>query len=231
MAAAAAAAAGQQHGEAGGGGTQQRGGAQSSGGGAGDFGDKDSLNCNLSVNYRELRGQCSVNRNPLLRFGDGKQEGNVTELCPYLFQSLKDTLGVMWSLQSGNDALQVTTNCQYTQEKLIDGYVEIIKFNEKYRFYPLNKTWKEGHSEASGAMEQWKNDKELEQGLSKVLTGDFSDCLNKLLPHSREIPTLPTTPAHMDQLSSMACSSKPSVQQIMFICLLLSLLLHSANVF
>ncbi|XP_052025455.1 histocompatibility antigen 60c-like [Apodemus sylvaticus] len=191
---------------------------------------KDSLNCNLSVNYRELRGQCSVNRNPLLRFGDGKQEGDVTELCPYLFQSLKDTLGVMWSLQSGNDALQVTTNCQYTQRKLIYGYVEITKINEKYTFYPLNKTWKESHSEASSAMEQWKNDKDLEQGLSKVFMGDFSDCLHKLLPHSREMQTLPTTPAHMDQPTSEACSSKPFVQLIMFSCLLL-LLPYLPNVF
>ena len=46
---------------------------------------------------------------------------------------------------------------------------------------------RESHSEASGAVEQWKNDKELEQGLSKVLMGDFSDCLKKLLPHSREM--------------------------------------------
>ena len=61
----------------------------------------DFLNCNLIVNYRELRGQCSVNGNPLLHLGDGKQEGNATELCPHLSQSLKDTLGVMWSLQSG----------------------------------------------------------------------------------------------------------------------------------
>ena len=61
----------------------------------------ESLSCNLSVNYRELHGQCSVNGNPVLHFGDGKQEGNATELCPYLSQSLKDTLGVMWSLQSG----------------------------------------------------------------------------------------------------------------------------------
>ena len=88
----------------------------------------------------------------------------------------------------GNDTLHVTTNSQYNQGEFIDGHWA-INIDEKYSiyFYPFSKTWRESHSEASGAMEQWKNDKELEQGLSKVLMGDFSDCLKKLLPHSREM--------------------------------------------
>ena len=93
-------------------------------------------------------------------------------------------------LFAGNAALHATTNSQYNQGEFTDGHWA-INIDEKYSiyFYPFSKTWRESHSEASSAMEQWKNDKELEQGLSKVLMGDFSDCLKKLLPHSREIPS------------------------------------------
>lgn len=147
------------------------------------------LRCNFIVKYRSLHGQCSVNGKSLLHFGDGKQEGNATELCPDLLQSLEETLGGMWSLQSGNGTLNVTLKSQYNQGEFIDGRWA-INIDEKYSiyFYPFNMTWRESHSDVSGAMEQWKNNKELEIGLSKVLMKHFNDCLKKLLPHSREMP-------------------------------------------
>ena len=93
-------------------------------------------------------------------------------------------------LFAGNEALHATTNSQYNQGEFIDGHWA-INIDEKYSiyFYPFNDTWRESHSDDSSVTELWKNKKEVEQGLSKVLMGDFSDCLKKLLPHSREMPS------------------------------------------
>ena len=109
----------------------------------------------------------------------------------------------------GNDALNVTTRSQYYQGEFIDGFWD-INTDEQHSIYvyPLNKTWRESHSDNSSAMEQWKN-KNLEKDIRNVLMVDFSCCLNKSSPHFREMPTLPTTAAHVDQPRSMACKSSP----------------------
>ncbi|XP_030101086.1 histocompatibility antigen 60c isoform X3 [Mus musculus] len=147
-----------------------------------------ALNCKLTVKYRTLQGLCSVNGKTFLDFGDENHEGNATMLCPALYQSLTDISEVMWSLQSGNDALNVTTRSQYYQGEFIDGFWD-INTDEQHSIYvyPLNKTWRESHSDNSSAMEQWKN-KNLEKDIRNVLMVDFSCCLNKSSPHFREMP-------------------------------------------
>ncbi|XP_021031006.1 histocompatibility antigen 60c-like [Mus caroli] len=177
-----------------------------------------ALNCKLIVKYRTLQGQCSVNGKTLLDFGDENHEGNATMLCPALNQSLKDILEVIWSLQSGNHALHVTITSQYNQRESIHEHWTISTDKQCSIYFDLfNKTWKESHSGASCAMEQLKKNKEVEQGLRKVREGDFSYCLKKLWPYSREMPTLPTTAAHVDQSRSMACKSSPFVGLIMIL--------------
>ena len=91
---------------------------------------------------------------------------------------------------AGNDALNVSIKSQYNQGEFIDGHWA-INIGKKYSiyFYPSNKTWRESHSDASSVTELWKNKKEVEQGLSNVLMGHFSDCLKKWWPHSREMPS------------------------------------------
>uniref|UniRef100_A0A8C6IEH6 Histocompatibility 60b n=1 Tax=Mus spicilegus TaxID=10103 RepID=A0A8C6IEH6_MUSSI len=148
----------------------------------------DSLGCELTFNYRTLHGQCSVNGKTLLDFGDKKHEGNATKMCADLSQSLREISEVMRNLQSGNDALNVTTQSHYNQGELIDGFWA-INTDEQHSiyFYPLNMTWRESHSDNSSAMEQWKN-KNLEKAIRNVLMVDFSCCLNKSSPHFREMP-------------------------------------------
>ena len=89
----------------------------------------------------------------------------------------------------GNDALNVTTQSQYNQGEFIGGFWA-INTDEQHSiyFYPLNKTWRESHSDNSSAMEQWKN-KNLEKDIRNVLMVDFSCCLNKSSPHFREMPS------------------------------------------
>uniref|UniRef100_A0A8C6GW97 Uncharacterized protein n=1 Tax=Mus spicilegus TaxID=10103 RepID=A0A8C6GW97_MUSSI len=148
----------------------------------------DSLSCELTFNYRNLHGQCSVNGKTLLDFGDKKHEENATKMCAYLSQNLTEISEEMWRLQSGNDALNVTTKSQYNQGEFIDGFWA-INTDEQHSiyFYPLNMTWRESHSDNSSAMEQWKN-KNLEKDMRNVLITYFSRCLNKSSPHFREMP-------------------------------------------
>ncbi|XP_052025147.1 histocompatibility antigen 60b-like [Apodemus sylvaticus] len=143
----------------------------------------------LIVKYRTLLGQCSVNEKLLLHLGDGKQKGNDTELCPPLSKSLKETFQELWSLQSGNDALNVTIQSQYKQGKFIDGHWAINTEKYSIYFYPSNDTWRESHSDDSSVSELWKNKKEVEQDFSKFSKGDVCDCLKKWWPHSREMPS------------------------------------------
>ncbi|XP_052025548.1 histocompatibility antigen 60b-like [Apodemus sylvaticus] len=149
----------------------------------------DSLSCNFIVKYRSSPGQCSVNGNPVLHLGDGKQEGNATDLCPPLSKSLEETFEGLWKLQSGNDALNVTIQSQYKQGNFTDGHWA-INIDEKYSiyFYPSNETWRESHSDASSVSELWKNKKEVEHEFIKFSKLDVCDCLNELWPHSREMP-------------------------------------------
>ncbi|XP_031236599.1 histocompatibility antigen 60b-like [Mastomys coucha] len=149
----------------------------------------DSLSCNITVEYRTLRGQCSVNGELLLHFGGEKHKRNATKLCPHLSQSLRDISEGMWDLQSGNGTLHVTIKSQYDQGKFIEGCLTISTDEHNcLNYYQLNMSQGRIHSNASGAMEEWKNNKKLEQGLRNALMGDFSRCLKKLLPHSREMP-------------------------------------------
>ncbi|XP_021045447.1 histocompatibility antigen 60c-like [Mus pahari] len=180
--------------------------------------DPDSLSCQLIVKYRASSGKCSVNKMPLLHFDDEKQEGNAAEVCTDLLQSLRDILEVMWNLQSGNHALHVTIISKYNQGEFLHGHWAISTDEQcGICFDPFDKTWRESHSGASCAMGQLKENKELEQGLRNVLVGDFSLCLKKLSPYSREMPTLPTTAAHVDQPPSMACKSNLFVELIMIL--------------
>lgn len=148
----------------------------------------DSLSCELTFNHRTLHGQCSVNGKTLLDFGDKKHEGNATEMCADLSQSLRELSEGMRNQQSGNDALNVTTQSQYNQGEFIGGFWA-INTDEQHSiyFYPLNMTWRESHSDNSSAMEHWKN-KNLEKDIRNVLIIYFSRCLNKLSPHFREMP-------------------------------------------
>ena len=61
----------------------------------------DSLSCELTFNHRTLHGQCSVNGKTLLDFGDKKHEGNATEMCADLSQSLRELSEGMRNQQSG----------------------------------------------------------------------------------------------------------------------------------
>ncbi|XP_021010862.1 histocompatibility antigen 60b-like [Mus caroli] len=148
----------------------------------------DSLSCELTFNYRTLHGQCSVNGKTLLDFGDKTHEGNATKMCADLSQSLTEISEVMWNLQSGKDALNVTTKAQYNQGEFIDGFWAINTDEQRsIYFYPLNMTWRESHSNNSSAMKHWKN-KDLEKDIRNVLIVYFSRCLNKSSPHFREMP-------------------------------------------
>ncbi|XP_021010861.1 histocompatibility antigen 60b-like, partial [Mus caroli] len=148
----------------------------------------DSLSCELTFNYRTLHGQCSVNGKTLHDFGDKTHEGNATKMCADLTQNLTEISEVMRDLQSGKDALNVTTKAQYNQGEFIDGFWAInTEEQHSIYFYPLNMTWRESHSDNSSAMEQWKN-KNLEKAIRNVLMVDFSSCLKKLLPRFREMP-------------------------------------------
>ena len=90
---------------------------------------------------------------------------------------------------AGNNNLKFTTNSQYDQGQFADGHCTITNGEQNITFYPLNMTWTGSHSNARGSQESWKNNKELETGLKNVLIGDFPDCLKKLSPHSREMPS------------------------------------------
>lgn len=153
----------------------------------------DSLSCNLTVEYRTLRGQCSLNGELLLHIGEEKHDEkheNATKLSLCLSQSLTEISEVIWKLQSGNGALHVTIKSQYDQGKFIEGCLTISTDEHNcLNYYQFCMSQGKIHSNGSGAMEQWKNNKKLEQGLNKVLEGDFSCCLKKLSPHSREMPS------------------------------------------
>ncbi|XP_021076770.1 histocompatibility antigen 60b-like [Mus pahari] len=147
------------------------------------------LSCELKINYRNLNGQCSVNEETLLDFGDENHKGNATMLCPALSHSLTDISEVMWNLQSGNHPLHVTIISQHNQGEPIHGHWAISTDKQcGISFETFGKTWRESHSGASCAMGQLRENKELEQGLRNVLVGDFSLCLKKLSPYSREMP-------------------------------------------
>lgn len=55
----------------------------------------DSLSCSFIVKHRASTGQCSVNGKALFYCDDEKQEGNATEVCADLPQSLKDSFEKM----------------------------------------------------------------------------------------------------------------------------------------
>ena len=73
----------------------------------------DSLSCELTFNYRNLHGQCSVNGKTLLDFGDKKHEGNATEMCADLSQSLRELSEGMRNQQSG----KCDTECKGRQDE------------------------------------------------------------------------------------------------------------------
>eukprot|EP00072_Mus_musculus_P067786 XP_017169549.1 PREDICTED: histocompatibility antigen 60b isoform X2 [Mus musculus] len=77
----------------------------------------DSLSCELTFNHRTLHGQCSVNGKTLLDFGDKKHEGNATEMCADLSQSLRELSEGMRNQQSESKikVLDTTQNTNTTQ--------------------------------------------------------------------------------------------------------------------
>lgn len=179
----------------------------------------DFLSCNFTVNYRSSYGQCSVNGKTLLLFDDERQnspvgkpekKGNATKVCSDLNQSLKDIFQKMTNLVSGlfdlskgNHILQINVQGQYHHGEFMDGYWAFtINNHHSFDFYPKNLTWRGSHSDASGIMSQWQNNRELAQSLRMCSMGDFSQCLRKLLTDSSEVPTSTITTLDTTQPSS-----------------------------
>ncbi|XP_032751168.1 histocompatibility antigen 60b-like [Rattus rattus] len=123
-----------------------------------------------------------------------EKKGNATKVCNDLNQSLRYSFYEMMKLESGlfefksNHTLQVTVQSQYNQGEFMNGcWAFMIDRQYPFYFYPKNMTWRENQPNAIKTMSQWENNRELFQSLKFLSTGDFSQCLKKLLTDSREL--------------------------------------------
>ncbi|XP_060229172.1 histocompatibility antigen 60b-like [Meriones unguiculatus] len=176
--------------------------------------DADSLNCILPVKSRTTAGQCSLNGQTLLQYGNSNEdtllrklekEGKAIQVCTILPDSLKEFLEEKCPESglfppTGNHTMNVTMQSQYKQGDLIDArWAFTIDGKHNYNCYLTNKTCRCSPHDAGSAGIQWEH---LKEALRKLSEGNFRDCLKKLSTHLREEPRPKVNPQDTTQLSS-----------------------------
>ncbi|XP_029388766.1 retinoic acid early transcript 1E [Mus pahari] len=139
------------------------------------------------------------NESPVTPSGKLTKEENATEPCPVLPQSVKNILEVMRNQlrhiepeqlkTMGNNTLQVTMISQYNQGQFTGAFCKFtIDGQSSFSFHPTKDIWTANGPDASSTMRPWEKNRELRQGLRRLLKGDFRHCYQKFLTLWRQTP-------------------------------------------
>ncbi|GAB1294952.1 Histocompatibility antigen 60b [Apodemus speciosus] len=140
------------------------------------------------------------NKNQATPFSNLTVEEHATEVYADLLQSVENILEVMRNQlrntepeqfkTMGKHTLQVAMKTQYNEGQLTDAFCNFtIGGQSSFSFHPIKNTWRGSGPDASSIMKQWEGNRELGQGLEKLLKGDFTRCYKKFLTLWRETPS------------------------------------------
>nr|XP_034347979.1 histocompatibility antigen 60b-like [Arvicanthis niloticus]XP_034347980.1 histocompatibility antigen 60b-like [Arvicanthis niloticus] len=89
----------------------------------------------------------------------------------------------------GTSTLQVAMKSQYNHGQLIDAFCNfIIDGKSFFSFNSTNNTWTGSGPDDEDTMRQWERNREVNQGLTKLLRGDFSHCYKEMWTLWKETP-------------------------------------------